>query len=33
MMFDLLCVGLTVLFFAVAVLFARGCESLEKEED
>lgn len=32
-MFDLLCFGLTVLFFAVAALFVRGCEALEKEED
>jgi hypothetical protein len=32
-MLDLLCVGLTVLFFAVAVLFVRGCQALEKEED
>ena len=33
MLFDLMCVGLTVLFFAVAVLFAGGCEALEHEED
>ena len=33
MMFDLFCVGLTVLFFAVAASFVRGCEALEKEED
>jgi hypothetical protein len=32
-MFDLLCVGLTLLFFVVAVLFVRGCEALEAEED
>ncbi len=32
-MFDLLCVGLVILFFAVALLLARGCEALEKEED
>jgi len=32
-MFDLLCLGLTILFFAVAVLFVRGCEALEKEGD
>ncbi len=32
-MFDLTCVGLTILFFAVAAWFVRGCEALEKEED
>jgi len=32
-MLDLLCLGLTVLFFAVAALFVRGCEALESEED
>jgi hypothetical protein len=32
-MFDLICIGLSVLFFAVAALFVRGCEALEKEED
>jgi len=32
-MFDLICIGLSVLFFAVAALFVRGCEMLEKEED
>ena len=32
-MFDVLCVGITLLFFAVAVAFVRGCEALEKEED
>jgi hypothetical protein len=32
-MLDLLCVGLAVLFFAVAALFVRGCEALESEED
>lgn len=32
-MFDLLCLGLTVFFFVVAVLFVRGCEALEKEND
>ena len=32
-MFDVLFVGLAVLFFAVAALFVRGCEALEKEED
>ena len=33
MMFDLLCVVGTLLFFAVAVALVRGCEALEKEED
>jgi hypothetical protein len=33
MMFDLFCLALAVLFFAVAALFVRGCEALEKEED
>jgi len=32
-MLDLLCVVLTVLFFAVAALLARGCEALESEEE
>lgn len=32
-MLDLLCLGLTVLFFAVAALFVRGCEALEREEE
>jgi hypothetical protein len=32
-MFDLFCVGLTLLFFAVAAAFVRACETLEKEED
>jgi hypothetical protein len=32
-MFDLFCVGLTLLFFVVAALFVAGCEALEKEED
>jgi hypothetical protein len=32
-MLDLLCVGLTLLFFAIAALFVRGCEALEHEED
>ena len=32
-MFDLICVVLTLLFFAVALLFVRGCEALEREED
>jgi len=32
-MFDLFCVGITLLFFAVAVAFVRGCAALEKEQD
>jgi len=32
-MFDLLCVGITLLFFAVAVVYVRGCEALEREDD
>jgi hypothetical protein len=32
-MLDLLCVGLTLLFFAIAALFVRACEALEREED
>jgi hypothetical protein len=32
-MLDLLCLGLTILFFTVALLFVRGCEGLEKEEN
>ena len=32
-MLDLLCVSLIVLFFAIAALFVRGCEALEKEGD
>ena len=32
-MFDLVCVAITLLFFAVAVAFVRGCEALEKEGD
>jgi hypothetical protein len=32
-MFDLLCLVLIVLFFFGAAAFARGCESLEREED
>lgn len=32
-MLDLLCVALTVGFFALAVALARGCEALEKEEE
>jgi len=32
-MFDLICIALVVAFFAVAALFVRGCEALEREED
>jgi hypothetical protein len=32
-MFDLLCVVITLLFFAVAVAYVRGCEALEREDD
>ena len=32
-MFDLLCVAITLLFFAVAVAYVRGCEALEREDD
>jgi len=32
-MFDLLAIVLTVLFFAVAAAFTRGCEKLEREKD
>lgn len=32
-MLDLLSVALTLLFFAIAALFVRGCEALEREED
>ncbi len=32
-MLDLLCVVLTVCFFALAVALTRGCEALEKEEE
>jgi hypothetical protein len=32
-MLDLICIGLAVLFFAVAAWFVRGCEALSKEED
>jgi len=31
-MFDVICVALTLVFFAVALALARGCEALEKEE-
>jgi hypothetical protein len=32
-MLDLLAVVLTVVFFAVAAAFTRGCEKLERERD
>jgi hypothetical protein len=32
-MFDVFCVALVILFFAIALLFARGCAALEKEGD
>lgn len=32
-MLDLICVLVLFAFFAVAVLFIRGCEQLEDEED
>ena len=32
-MFDLICVGLVLLFFVLAVWLVRGCAALEKEED
>ncbi len=32
-MLDLLAIVLTVLFFALAAAFARGCEGLEHEEE
>src|SRR5262249_23011409 len=31
-MLDLICIGLAVLFFAIAVWFVRGCEALAKED-
>jgi hypothetical protein len=31
-MFDLICVAIIILFFAVTASFARGCEKLETEE-
>lgn len=31
-MLDLICIVVTVAFFAVGVALARACESLEKEE-
>lgn len=32
-MLDLICVALTLAFFAVAAAFVRGCEALEREAD
>ena len=32
-MLELTCLAILVAFFAVAVLFVRGCERLEDEED
>jgi hypothetical protein len=32
-MFDLFCLTVIVLFFALGAAFARGCEKLEKEEE
>jgi hypothetical protein len=32
-MFDLFCVAITLLFFAAALAFVRGCEALEREDD
>ncbi len=31
--FDLVCLALIALFFAVSAAFARGCEKLEREEE
>ena len=31
-MFDLLCVAVIIVFFAVGAAFVRGCERLEREE-
>jgi len=31
--FDLVCIGLTLLFFAAAWWLARGCQALEDEEE
>ena len=33
LMLDLMCIGLIVLFFALAALFVRACEALENEGD
>lgn len=32
-MFDLICIGLVLLFFALSVWLVRGCVALEEEED
>jgi hypothetical protein len=32
-MSDLLAIALTIVFFAVAAAFTRGCEKLEREKD
>ena len=32
-MFDLLCLVVVILFFALGAAFVRGCEKLEKEEE
>jgi len=32
-MLDLLCVALVIAFFAIAAALARGCETLEREDD
>ena len=32
-MFDLACIGLVLLFFALSVWLVRGCAALEHEED
>ena len=32
-MFDLFCLALVVIFFAVGAAFTRGCEKLENEEE
>ena len=32
-MFDLICLVLVLLFFAVSVSFVRGCETLENEQE
>jgi hypothetical protein len=32
-MFDLLCLAVIIVFFAVGAAFIRGCEKLENEEE
>ena len=32
-MFDLFCLAVIILFFAVGAAFVRGCENLEREEE